>query len=187
MGKLKAEWKSLVSATIVLLLVCLLTTLAVSMTNEAFADKIAEQIALTQRASMERLIKAADYEPLLFDEDDEAYAYLALSDTGEKLGYIISTGVFGYGGVVSVMTAVADGEVLAIELVDCSQETPGLGQNAKDEKFTEQFSGLTDAPALVKTEATGNNEVQAVTGASITSKAVVQAVSDALDIYAQLN
>lgn len=186
MTKTKGKTGDFLRSTIVLFATCLIISLAVSVTNSAFEDRIAEQNAASTAASMKKVIEADTYEILLTDNSDEAYAYAALDDSGEILGYIIMTESNGYGGAVSIMTGIRDGEVAAVEILDVSNETPGLGQNAANLDFTNQFQGLTDTPSLVKSGASGENEVEALTGATITSKAVVAAVSEALAIYGEV-
>ena len=91
----------------------------------------------------------------------------------------------GYGGDVSVMTAVnTDGTVSGTAILDVSNETPGLGQNAAKEGFYSQFKGLKKGISLLKNGADGEkNEINAVTGATITSAAVTRAVNAALDDF----
>ena len=80
------------------------------------------------------------------------------------------------------MTAVnADGTVKSVAILDVSNETPGLGQNAAKESFYTQYEGKTSGISLLKNgAASAKNEVNAVTGATITSTAVNKAVNKAL-------
>ena len=83
------------------------------------------------------------------------------------------------------MTAVTtDGIIKAIEILDVSGETPGLGQNAKNESFYSQYAGKKSGVILKKNGAVSeNNEVDAVTGATITSTAVTGAVNEAMEQF----
>ena len=83
------------------------------------------------------------------------------------------------------MTAVKpDGTVAGVAILDVSGETPGLGQNAAKESFYSQYAGLKKGVSLLKNGARAeNNEVDAVTGATITSTAVTRAVNAALDDF----
>ena len=95
----------------------------------------------------------------------------------------------GYGGVVSVMTAIdMNGNIISVEILAASDETPGLGQNVTKESFYSQYAGLKDNVTVVKGGAANkeNNEINAVTGATISSKAVTTAVNQALDYAAQI-
>ena len=60
-------------------------------------------------------------------------------------------------------------------------ETAGLGMNAKEESFRNQYLGTAvDSFSLVKEAPSADNEIQAISGATITSTAVTNAVNAAL-------
>ena len=61
-------------------------------------------------------------------------------------------------------------------------ETAGLGMKAQNASFLDQFKGKVKDIAVNKNSASGN-EIQALTGATITSKAVTAAVNEALSYY----
>lgn len=173
--------KAIIGGTLCLFLICLIITFAVSGTNVAFADKIAEQEWLSTQESMSEVLPADSYEE--FTAADDSSAYEALDSSGNTLGYIFITGASGYGSEISVMTAINDGEVVAISIQDCSDETPGLGQNVTNEDFTSQFSGLTAAPEVIKNKEAAENEIEALTGATKSSKGVANAVAAAFELY----
>ncbi|MCQ2462682.1 MAG: FMN-binding protein, partial [Clostridia bacterium] len=90
----------------------------------------------------------------------------------------------GYGGDVSVMTGRdAEGKITKIEILACNDETPGLGQNSKTPKFKDQYSGLEGEIEVIKNAQPVGSQIQAITSATITSKAVTSAVNQTLDIY----
>jgi len=185
MTKLKGKSAELLRSTLVLFATCLLVTLAVAVTNSAFEDRIAQQNADSAAESMQNILPADSYEAVLTDDSGEAIAYSALDASGGIVGYIMITEANGYGGAVSVMTGIMDGEIVAVEVLDVSDETPGLGQNATSKDFTNQFAGLTDTPGLVKSNA-AESEVQALTGATITSRAVVASIAEAFALYEEV-
>jgi electron transport complex protein RnfG len=92
----------------------------------------------------------------------------------------------GYKGDIGLIVAidVEAGKVMGIG-VTTHNETPGLGAKAKsDPKFAEQFKGAS-APGPVKVTKDGGS-INAISGATITSRAVCEAVTDALGIYEKL-
>ena len=98
----------------------------------------------------------------------------------------MTTKAKGYGGDITVVTGIsAEGKVTGVYTLN-SSETPGLGKKTEDEAFTEQY--LADRQGsqfqVVKNTAKGPGEVVAVAGATISSKAVTQAVNQAVEIYA---
>ncbi len=88
-----------------------------------------------------------------------------------------------YGGDIQVMVGIkADGSVNAVELLQIN-DTPGLGMNAKNPEFLKQFENKT-AGISVNKNTPAENEIQALTGATITSNAVTGAVNTALENFA---
>ena len=96
---------------------------------------------------------------------------------GSFLGYAFLAEGNGYQGTVKLMAGIApDLETLVgIEVLE-SQETPGLGQEITTDEFKKQFKGLKALPeiAYVKNAKPENpNEIEAITGATVSSGAVV--------------
>ena len=77
-----------------------------------------------------------------------------------------------------------DGAVTGVEFLSIS-ETAGLGMNAQKETFRDQFKGKNSEITVVKT-APGDDEIQALTGATITSNAVTKSVNTALKLYEEV-
>lgn len=171
----------------VLLSICIVIALALSLTNKITADKIAGLEAENEQKTMSALIEAESFEKtgLAIIDAAEPFEYYVAKNGEECIGFIFVTSAKGYGGDVSVMTAVnPDGSVKAVAILDASNETPGLGQNVTKENFYSQFADKTADIKVVKNGAVAeNNEIDAVTGATISSKAVVAAVNEALENY----
>ena len=134
---------------------------------------------------MSNLIDADKFKIYTFEGKDETFDFRTAIKDGEVKGYIFVTSAKGYGGDVSVMTAIGiDGKVIEVSILDASNETPGLGQNVTKESFYSQFKGKTKDIGVVKSGiTTKENEINAVTGASISSKAVRTAVDKALSHF----
>ena len=79
----------------------------------------------------------------------------------------------GFGGEVTVK-ATLDGKTVKALTIDTPNETPGLGQRASEEAFTSQFIGK-EGPFTY-----GENGVDALTGATVTSNAVLKALNRAI-------
>ena len=182
---LKNNKNDIFKPIIVLLSICIVIPLALSLTNELTAERIAELQAENEEATMAKLIKADNFEERTFIGKQGNFDFHIASTDGDTKGYIFVTSAKGYGGDVSVMTAVdPDGKVIEVSILDASNETPGLGQNVTKEKFYSQFKGKESGIKVVKSGvAAGENEVNAVTGASISSKAVNSAVNKALEQF----
>ncbi|MBR3768766.1 MAG: RnfABCDGE type electron transport complex subunit G [Clostridia bacterium] len=109
--------------------------------------------------------------------------YYKGSSDGKTVGYVFTTSASGYGGAVEVMTGVdTDGKVTGLSILTIN-ETPGLGMNAKKESFLSQYIGGSGTFSVIKNATPTENEILAITSATITTKAVTNAVNEALSIY----
>ena len=84
------------------------------------------------------------------------------------------------------MGVTADGTLNGYSITDIS-ETAGLGMKAKEDAFKNQFSGI-PAQILEVTKGTksADTEIEAISGATITSKAVTYGVDAGLTYYNSL-
>lgn len=177
-----SKLKTIIVTTLALTLICAVFTAALAITNEITKDKIATVQKQAEMQAMKRLLPSDRYENGTFNLGDAEY-YTAMDAAGDIKGYIFTTSANGYGGAVKVMTAVStNGTIVAIEVVDAADETPGLGQNATKSTFWEQFKGKSGELNVVKSGA-GESDIEALTGATITSNAVKDAVNKALSSY----
>lgn len=114
------------------------------------------------------------YDNITIDE-----ARIAADEAGTKLGYvvIVTTGE-GYGGNINLSLGYSlDGTVKGIEIISMS-ETAGLGAKASEKEFKDQYSNKQVTEFTVtKTGAVNDNEIDALSGATITSRAVTGAVN----------
>ncbi len=103
--------------------------------------------------------------------------------SGDKVEGFVVTAVSnaGYGGDIKVMVGIDKNlEVTRIEILE-SSETAGLGANASKPKFADQFKGAKNPLTVVKGQA-GENQISAISSATITSKAVTSCVNAALEV-----
>ena len=103
---------------------------------------------------------------------------------GSPVGWCVTVSPKGYAGaVVTVVGLTSDGAVNAIRILKQS-ETPGLGAKASEAPFSGQFRDKKDLPlAVVKRAPGAPNEIQAISGATITSAAVVSGVNAAVEYW----
>jgi len=101
-----------------------------------------------------------------------------VKDKNEKeLGYAFIAEGNGYQGKIKIMAGIKEdfSTLLGIEILE-SQETPGLGQEITSDNFRKQFINLKTSPDIeyVRGKKPDKaNEIQAITGATISSRAVV--------------
>ena len=106
---------------------------------------------------------------------------------GSDTGYAVEVSPSGFGGPITMMVGVSkDGQVLGISLVS-QTETAGLGavaaaKTTAGEQFRGQYTGKTGTLAVTK----DGGDIDAITGATITSRAVTSGVNAALACVAAM-
>lgn len=159
-------------------------------------DPIDKANADTARAAYQEVFKnAVSFEAYEYDKDeanqivaDGGYKdtiddiQSALDDSGNTLGYVITvTAKDGSQGSITFSVGISnDGTVNGYSITDIS-ETPGLGMKAEDEEFYSQFQNkAVDAFTVVKQAPSADNEIEAITGSTITSKAMANGCNAAI-------
>ncbi len=170
---------------VTLTVTCILIALLLAVTNAVTAPKIAELQVQTQAESRQAVLPDAGTfsEEKTVALDGTEYAYCeGLDAQGNCVGYVFTTSAKGYGGDVVVMSGVdLDGTVTGIQTLELN-ETAGLGMKAGEESFLGQFTGKSAGIGVAK-NSPGANDIQALTGATITSRAVTDSVNTALELY----
>lgn len=176
--------KDVLIPTLTLFIVCIFITAALALTNSVTAPKIAENEAKSQQESMKTVCPQAQSFELVKKYENGDFIYKGVDADKNVVGYVVSTVSNGYGGQVKVMTGIKDSKVIGIDVYYNDDETPGLGKNTSNESFTSQFEGLlTNDKIAVSKDGSNNQQVDAVTSSTISSRAVVDAVNKANEIY----
>lgn len=102
-------------------------------------------------------------------------------DKGKFLGYIVETSKYGYSSKIQTMFAVSPNFELIGATIKQSAETPGLGEKIKEAKFINQFKGLAPDAILLKKDHPDKGSIVEVTGATISSRAVTESISESLN------
>ncbi len=165
---------------VILLVICAVCSLLLGLVNAVTKDRI-DQIAVEkQRAAMQEVLPADNYTEVDYTGGNALVA--AVYSAGDA-GYVVQVKPSGFGGELDMMVGVAaDGTVSGVSVVSHS-ETAGLGAKAKsDAAWREQFAGKSGTLAVTK----DGGEINAITGATITSRAVTSGVNAALEAAGSL-
>ena len=180
--------KEIIVPAVSLFLICVVVTALLALTNAVTAPKIDALAVETQDASKKQVLSSADSfsEEKQVEKDGVSYTYYdGLASDGSVMGYVFVTSAKGYGGDISVMVGVlGDGTVAGVNTLSIN-ETAGLGMNAKNQSFLDQFLGKSGEIGVAKNNPS-DTEIQALTGATITSSAMATAVNTALSLYAEI-
>ncbi len=114
-------------------------------------------------------------------EIDGKTVYLRYNDEGGLENVAFEVSGSGFQGQVEALISLAPDlqTIKGLEILN-QQETPGLGARITEDEFLRQFKGKVLDPELliVKSGASGNNEIDAITGATRTSKAVQKIINE---------
>ncbi|MBS6506596.1 MAG: RnfABCDGE type electron transport complex subunit G [Paraclostridium bifermentans] len=172
----------------ILFVICAVASLMLSLTNNITAPVIEQRNIQANNESRQEVLKVAEefseVKDVKGDLIEEVYQG---TKGGEVVGYTIKTTPKGYGGKVEVMVGISnDGKISGVKIGNHS-ETPGLGSKSADPSFKDQYNGKSTKTPLnvVKGNASNENDIVAISGATITSKAVTAGVNAAMDVYEQ--
>lgn len=194
----------LVKDALILTVITLIAGVCLGGVYEITKNPIAKaQEDATQAAYKEVFQEAASFSDLEGFDSDTATAFVAKAgytddridncvvaknDAGDVLGYVVTvTSHAGYGGDITFSMGVTQEGVLNGYSVTAISETAGLGMKATEDAFMSQFQGI---PAqkleVTKTGKSAENEIDAISGATITSKAVTYGINAGLEFVSGL-
>lgn len=168
--------------TIILFLVCAVTAGILGGVNELTRDRIAAITEQKTLAAYSAVLEAPGFEDVAFDAKAEAFAGVKnIVRATDGSGWVVESTFSGAQGSITMATGVDnDYKCSGISIISHS-ETSGLGANAASTaevgiRFRAQFVGTDDTVALKKSGGT----IDALSGATITSSAVTNAVADSI-------
>lgn len=103
-----------------------------------------------------------------------------------SIAFEIITDGYSKKGIDLLIAMNEDGTIKAIGVVTLG-ETPGLGTKVQNENFLSQYQNKSGELSVVKNQPSAENEVQAVTGATYSSRGVTKAANIAVETYGMLN
>ena len=177
---------------VVLCVICLVTTGLLSMTYELTREERDRQREAAANANRLALFPGAAAFQAIVQPDTLPEGLLeatrAEAADGSLLGYLFVGVKRGYGGLVPVMVAVdPDNQIVGVRVLT-NEETPGLGKKVEQSSFLRQFIGHSaDKLFTLKMDSSQQQPVDAVSGATISSRAVTEAVNIAVSYFQSMN
>lgn len=167
------QWNAAGKPILVLVLVCLLAGIILSSANLLTAPVIAANEEAANNLTYQAALPEADsFTPV--DCDIVGVTAVLRADNGA--GWVITAQARGYGGQVPAAVAFSNDGTITKVIMMSNDETPGLGQKVTEESFSGQFAGM---PA----EAFTIDDIDAVSGATISSRAAVSALNLAIEAF----
>lgn len=187
----------IVRNTIILTLITLVAGLLLGLAYEVTKEPIAQSQEKAKKEAWQAVFPDADLNAFEQIDVDTAVSEKTASDLGVKAsvdevcavdggdtGYVITvTDGEGYGGDIQVVVGItADGTVSGVSFLSIS-ETAGLGMNATKESFYGQYVGVQTDKFAVSKDGGEGEPIDAISGATITTRAVTGAVNTALGYF----
>jgi electron transport complex protein RnfG len=165
----------LLRVTLTLFVITAVTALLLGVVNLVTKDRIADLAANAHKEAMQTVLKADEYRTT--NQSGGLVTALTEAYNGDTLaGYCVDVTTSGFGGDIDLMVGVDTSDaVLGVKILNQS-ETPGVGTKAEESTFLNQYTGETGTINVTN----GENAIDAITGATITSKAVTKGVNAAI-------
>lgn len=151
---------------IILMTICLVASLVLAATHRLTAEKIKEQETAAEKAALDDVLpQATDFK----ERHSDKFDYYEGAKNSKTAGYILKITAKGYSGGISMLVGIdTSGNIQGIEVLS-HQETPGLGARICEKWFLEQFKGRPG-------QGLDMSGIQAISGATISSRAVLEAI-----------
>ncbi|MEY8762254.1 MULTISPECIES: RnfABCDGE type electron transport complex subunit G [Clostridium] len=167
---------SILAITKNLTITCLVSGLIIACVYYITAPVAAQKKVQIQNDTMRELVSNADDFKTINGKKD----WYAAKKGNKTIAYVVPAVTKGYGGDIDMLVAVtADGKVIDYS-IQTHNETPGLGANATKDPFKGQFKNKTVDNLKVTKDKSDKKDIQAMTGATITSRAVTNGVKKAV-------
>ena len=172
MSETKTTRKQL-PAYLILALIALAAALLLAVTNAITAGPIKAHEEAAQNAAFQSVMTADSFSTMSIPDGCNVTSLVEAKKDGKTIGYCAVSSAKGYGGNVAVTLGVdMDGKIVGCQIGDTNfAETDGFGARWKEPARAEAFIGLS---------AFGGDTIEAITGATVTSKAVLAASNDVL-------
>lgn len=193
------DMKNMLKDTFVLLVITLISGLVLGFVYQLTKEPIRiQQEKAVQKACKAVFAQAESFEVLTYEPSallagelkEEGVTigtvFVALDNSGNQLGYVVeASSSEGYGGNITLYTGITNEGVLnGISILTIS-ETPGLGMNAQS-VLVPQFENVSATVfTYTKTGSTKDSEIDAISGATITTEAVVDAVNGGVRVVTE--
>ena len=170
------DWKQSGRLCLTLLIITAAAALILALVNALTADTIAARKAEQRMAAMSSVMPRAGVFSEMYSEDETIEGISGAYIGTTLVGYCVEVSVNGFSGPIDMMVGVnTGGSVTGVVLLDHT-ESPGLGANAEKPEFLNQYLGKSGTVTVNS----GSNAINAVTGATITTRAVTDGVNTAL-------
>ncbi|MBT8178353.1 MAG: RnfABCDGE type electron transport complex subunit G [Eudoraea sp.] len=190
---MKKKESTLVNMVVALFVITMAAGLSLGFVNDLTLEPKARARLAKKVKALNAVLPQYDNNPVsevlrfkIEEAKDSIEFYPALKDSVIVGAAVTGASEKGYSGLVKLMVGFElDGSIKNIAVLE-QKETPGLGTKMKGEKFLRQFRGKNPATFDLKVKKDGG-EVDALAGATISTRAFSEATQQAYDVYKEVN
>jgi len=186
--------KEIIKLGLILFLIGSVAAAGLAFTYETTIDQIIYQRELADIVARQDVFPEADSFEKISEEKLSKFENKAIIDVyyaksgDDVVGYVVKTRPSGFSGNIDVTTGVTLEGIITGVRIGNNQETPGLGAKSMLPEFYGNYNGLSIVSTIgVNKVSPGENEILAISGATITSQAVTDGVNFINEIFNQLN
>ncbi|MCI7736387.1 MAG: FMN-binding protein [Clostridiales bacterium] len=172
--------RDIIKLAVRLFVFSLVAAVLLALTYEVTKGPIAEQKIAAQKEALNKVLPGcANYEEIeaiegLAEGSAVEQLFAGKNDAGDVQGYALVANPQGYGGPIPITLGVSTEGYVTQTYVGALQETAGLGSRVGEAEFMDQFIGIAADPDTLR------DDVDTIGGATISSSAFINAVSDML-------
>ncbi len=161
--------------TLKLLAICFAVALVVAGVFALTKDKIAENEKAEEMSAVQSVFPDMD-KLTAIDNAEGVNSFSEVKKNGEVIGYYANVSPNGFGGAIVLAVGLEpDGKLAGVKVISHS-ETPGLGSRVAEDNFLSQYEGKSGTLTI-------NKDIDAITGSTVSSKAVTEGVNTAIKAY----
>lgn len=197
--KVQMDPKYIIKLSVTLLIICLVVSLMLGLVNGITADKIAALQEQAKQESLQAVFPDASFNELEIGDEQLAAAaeygveLMYIYEVADGSGYAIEVGPSGFNGTIDMIVGInTDGTVAGISVISNS-ETAGIGTNVCADKpnkngvgVLSQFVGMSATADNPFTVNSGSNKVDAISGATVSTRAITNGVNAASVVFGTL-
>ena len=181
--------KGMINTGIFLFVVAAISGVLLAFTQNLTAPIIKENEIIAENNAQKEVLPSDSFSSNIKGEVNGKTIYyrVGFDKDGKVTGAVFKVSPRGFGGLINTMVGInAEGKIINYKILSLS-ETPGLGSKLTSEKFTNNMKALltSDSPDVFKVKKDGGN-VDAVTAATISSRAFCNGMNEALEYYRNL-
>ena len=177
--------KHVIKPALALFTIAAVATTLLILVQNLTSEPIENQRRRTQENGMMAVLpETSQFNKISLQESGNIHSVYEGVSGGETIGYVVELSPSGYSGPINILVGISTlkNEISGMRVIRHS-ETPGLGALIVREDFFRRFDNRRLVPLRVVTATPGENDIEALSGATISTRAITNAVNEAIEWF----